>query len=50
MSLGVNLEVKKPMSGPRLSLCYESGYTSQLFVQHHVCLHVAMLPTMMVKD
>ena len=54
MSLGVGLEVSNAQARTGVTLCacclrIQTG-NSVLLLQHHVCLHAAILPTMMIVD
>ena len=50
MSLLLGFEASKACVRPRLPMPTRSGLTSQLLLQHHVCLPAVMAPTMMVMD
>ena len=45
MSLGVGFEVSVS-----LFLLPEDRCRTQLLLQHHLCLHITMLPAMTLKD
>lgn len=53
MLLWVCLEVSKGMCHSQLALCLllvDKDVSSQLVLEHHACLPVAMLPPMMAMD
>ena len=50
MGVGFDISYAQDTTQYLSPLCVAYRIGSQIFFQHHVCLHATMLPTMMIMD